>query len=52
MLPKKSPGRPRKLKDEELAIIHNLVKENNDWTLEEYQSSLEKETGGQPFDNR
>lgn len=43
--PKKSSGRPLKLNDEQRETLDKLVEEKNDWTLEEYQSELEKCTG-------
>jgi len=45
--PKTSPGRPLKLNEEQLETLKALVEEHNDWTLEEYQSELEKCTGVQ-----
>ena len=43
--PKKGSGRPLKLNEEQREILDQLVEEENDWTLEEYQSELEKRTG-------
>ncbi|MBO1347836.1 MAG: IS630 family transposase [Hormoscilla sp. GUM202] len=44
--PKKSTGRPLKLNQSQQEKLKVLVEENNDWTLEEYRSELEKKTGG------
>ena len=33
--PRKSPGRPPKLNQEQLEVLQVIVEENNDWTLEE-----------------
>lgn len=43
--PRKSPGRPPKLNEEQLGVLQVVVEENNDWTLEEYSRELEKRTG-------
>lgn len=43
--PKPLPGRPRKLNKENEAILLELLEENNDWTLEEYQKELKARTG-------
>ena len=43
--PKPLPGRPRKLNAENEAILLDILKENNDWTLEEYQKELKVRTG-------
>ena len=43
--PKKGSGRPLKLNEEQREILDQLVEEKKDWTLEEYQSELEKRTG-------
>ena len=43
--PKPIPGRPRKLNPENEAILIEILKENNDWTLKEYQKELKIRTG-------
>ena len=45
--PRKSPGRPRKLNQEQLKVLEVLVEEKNDWTLEEDGRELEKRRGVQ-----
>lgn len=42
--PQKSSGRPLKLNWEQQETLKVIVEENNDWTLEEYQRELEKQT--------
>ena len=44
--PGKSTGRPLKLNQSQQEKLKVLVEENTDWTLEEYQSELEKQTRG------
>jgi len=45
LTPQKQPGRPPVITDKVLDIIHRIVNDNPDGTLDDYREQLQQETG-------